>query len=597
MPPISQNSSLIPLALLALAGWAGISVPATAARNVNAVLPLEMSGLAAHSGLNRLYVSTQDEIRVLNGNTHATIRTIPSLGHAEIEVDEPTDRIYAQDRLDLFLIDADTHDEIGFVEVEDPENKPDMAYNRATNRLYIADYGCAADDCKSFIAVHDGDTLEPDEWITTRRFPEQVLVDPGLNRAYVRYREEPFITVIDGVTETVLADIPLPVPSRQMALNPITHMLYVLDEAGRRLSVINLQTGAYVGTYQPFNPDTHRLTGMALNPATGEIAFSVHRTHPTAPVSERSLAFWKGEVSANGFLQYAGTLEMGRIPANLFFNPATDRLYVRYGTRSATQSLISRNVLVVEDAPPVDTTPPIAAVTLHRSPNEAGWLDARGTAVDIRGIDSGGLGVDTITYKNLCSDSPDAPDRTTTSDRIENLQLSDCSNDPTITYTIRDFAGNETRGRVEVKIDRVSPTTQPVLSALPDGLPQVAFDALDSGPGSQSGVARTWYRIDNGGLTPYTGPFTVNPNRAHTIRYFSRDVAGNEEGEKTLRVRRAGDLNGDGAVQVEDAVRILQIITTRTVPTTEEKVAGDLDGSGALDVRDAVALLRRILNM
>ena len=48
-----------------------------------------------------------------------------------------------------------------------------------------------------------------------------------------------------------------------------------------------------------------------------------------------------------------------------------------------------------------------------------------------------------------------------------------------------------------------------------------------------SGVNQTFYKIDSGAWTTYTVPFIVNGNGAHTVHFYSTDIAGNIETEKT----------------------------------------------------------------
>jgi hypothetical protein len=57
-----------------------------------------------------------------------------------------------------------------------------------------------------------------------------------------------------------------------------------------------------------------------------------------------------------------------------------------------------------------------------------------------------------------------------------------------------------------------------------DFLPSVTLTAADDG----SGVASTFYRLDNGAYTAYTTSFTV-PEGPHTVVFYSVDNAGNTE--------------------------------------------------------------------
>ena len=113
----------------------------------------------------------------------------------------------------------------------------------------------------------------------------------------------------------------------------------------------------------------------------------------------------------------------------------------------------------------------------------------------------------------------------------------------TIKYWSTDVAGNvedQTGNSITVKIDGNPPTTTVINPISPasgwfvtSGIP-VAFDANDA----ESGIAATYYRIDSGDVRTYGDPFTADLSTgAHTITYWSVDLAGNVEAEQTTDVK------------------------------------------------------------
>ncbi|MEQ4723481.1 RICIN domain-containing protein [Nonomuraea sp. B19D2] len=64
---------------------------------------------------------------------------------------------------------------------------------------------------------------------------------------------------------------------------------------------------------------------------------------------------------------------------------------------------------------------------------------------------------------------------------------------------------------------------------------EITLTAADEENGS--GVAATEYRIDSGAWTPYSTPFTVSGDGAHTLEYRSRDGAGNVEQARSLTMK------------------------------------------------------------
>jgi hypothetical protein len=104
-----------------------------------------------------------------------------------------------------------------------------------------------------------------------------------------------------------------------------------------------------------------------------------------------------------------------------------------------------------------------------------------------------------------------------------------------------DGAGNpETVGApLVLDVDKTAPTTTVINPISPEsgwfvtsGIP-VAFEAADGG----SGVAATWYSIDGGTAQEYGKPFTQQLSTgAHTITYWSVDLAGNVEAHESTNV-------------------------------------------------------------
>jgi hypothetical protein len=93
---------------------------------------------------------------------------------------------------------------------------------------------------------------------------------------------------------------------------------------------------------------------------------------------------------------------------------------------------------------------------------------------------------------------------------------------------VEDNAGNS----ITLKIDGIAPTTTVINPISPDsgwfvtsGIP-FAFDANDA----ESGVDATYYTIDGGAAQTYGEPFTADLSTGtHTVKYWSVDLAGNEE--------------------------------------------------------------------
>jgi hypothetical protein len=116
----------------------------------------------------------------------------------------------------------------------------------------------------------------------------------------------------------------------------------------------------------------------------------------------------------------------------------------------------------------------------------------------------------------------DCPDDSTVGGEGSNLSAS---------ASVADKAGNAAHATVDgIKIDRTAPTTsadlpQPLDSGWYAGPVEVTLAGLDS----LSGVAATYYRVDDGDAQTYGDPIAFSQKGTHTIRFWSVDAAGNVE--------------------------------------------------------------------
>src|SRR5439155_25453 len=109
-------------------------------------------------------------------------------------------------------------------------------------------------------------------------------------------------------------------------------------------------------------------------------------------------------------------------------------------------------------------------------------------------------------------------------------------------YWSTDVAGNvEAHQAVTVLVDSVNPTTSDNYDGLwHSGPVNVALSASDPGasasPPTGSGIDKTYYKLDGGAATLYTGAIAVAGNGRHALEYWSTDVAGNVEAHQAVTV-------------------------------------------------------------
>src|SRR5436190_5524868 len=104
-----------------------------------------------------------------------------------------------------------------------------------------------------------------------------------------------------------------------------------------------------------------------------------------------------------------------------------------------------------------------------------------------------------------------------------------------IRFTAEDYAGNTNpanSGFTLVKMDRTPPVTSVAISTVAANTTVVlsAYETL-------SGTNGPWYQLDNAtNWTAYTIPLVMSSAQPHTLRFYSRDLAGNIEEVRTFRI-------------------------------------------------------------
>ena len=113
------------------------------------------------------------------------------------------------------------------------------------------------------------------------------------------------------------------------------------------------------------------------------------------------------------------------------------------------------------------------------------------------------------------------PTPTTHTDSFDTADYEDSSNCKIKIEYDDNYGGSGTIYSDVFTIDNTPPTTGIFHSAGSSRASLVVFDAT-------SGVYESYYRIDGGAWTTYTGEFTIPPGNAHKIECYSQDNAGND---------------------------------------------------------------------
>ena len=137
-----------------------------------------------------------------------------------------------------------------------------IAINATTNTVYVANRG---DDT---VSVIDGITGSLISTIGVGNAPGAVAVNPSTNTVYVTHEGADTVSVIDGATGAVVSTLAVGAWPYAIAVNETTNTVYVAN-LSHSMSVIDGVTRA-VDTIA-VGPSNSQLTGIAVNEATNTV--------------------------------------------------------------------------------------------------------------------------------------------------------------------------------------------------------------------------------------------------------------------------------------------------------------------------------------
>jgi YVTN family beta-propeller protein len=309
-------------ATLILAPVLPFSLPALAATPIATVhvgtLP---TGIAVNPATNRIYVANTNDgtVSVINGATNAVVATI-TVGSSPfgVAVNPVTNGIYVSwYNFDgsLVVINGATNQVITDIPLQ--HNSLYLAVNTVTNRIYVANQsgnavGNSNDD--GSLSVVDGATNTVLANVTVGAFLEGVAVDEQTQRVYINNLITGLVSVFDAKKNVLARKITLPpLPGGEvrplgLAFDPHAHQLYTAGLDSGVLYAIN--SGNKVTSILP---GLDGPVGVGVNTASGEV-YIANGGNVTA-VNPKT-----NSVDA--------TLPAGSGPALLAVNSSTNRIYV-----------------------------------------------------------------------------------------------------------------------------------------------------------------------------------------------------------------------------------------------------------------------------
>jgi len=141
--------------------------------------------------------------------------------------------------------------------------------------------------------------------------PMYVAVNQTTNLIYVSNLNSNNVSVIDGVTNTVVATVPVGNSPEILDVNPITNMVYVANSEGNSVSVIDGSTNTVIATIANMSDPF----GVTVNSITNQIFVS--------NLNGNNVAVIDGATNT-----IIATVPVGNTPAGVRVNSATNLIYI-----------------------------------------------------------------------------------------------------------------------------------------------------------------------------------------------------------------------------------------------------------------------------
>lgn len=241
---------------------------------------------------------------------------------------------------------------------------------------------------------------------------QDVAVDPVTHTVYVLNARDNSVSVIDGVARALTAAVPVGKNPSGIAVDPVAHRVYVTHQGDQELSVIDGATRSVIDTLQVVPTQAgmrNHLSGVAVDPETDRVYVSSWRSpEDELPYSSEHLV----TVIDGSTRTVTATVVAGRGQNGLAFDSRSHVVYVVNGWDKAI-AVIDGSTNVVTATVPVDVAPYLAeplAVdsgtnTLYVIPyraNSVNVIDAAKRAV-VATVPVGepltGLVVDSVTHR------------------------------------------------------------------------------------------------------------------------------------------------------------------------------------------------------
>ncbi|MCK2237982.1 MULTISPECIES: hypothetical protein [unclassified Crossiella] len=277
------------------------------------------------------FTSTRNATAGALGGNHQIVGTTPKLGNltAQLTANTRTRTVFAVNRgvvdkkPSVSVIDAVTRQITATIPVGAGPNG--VGVDEDSGLVFVAEGGAAV------VSVLDPVQQKVIATVPVGSGPDQVVVHQG--RAYVANLDDNTVSVLDTKAHKVIATIPVGANPRGLAVDPVLHRLYAVNQANGTVTTIDTRTAQVFG--EPFAAGAGA-GRAAVDPATGFLYAAQAELGQVAvldPVRRKVI----------------GTLEVAA-PGSIGVNANTGAVYVADGANIQVFARFAAPVLLTEPA-------------------------------------------------------------------------------------------------------------------------------------------------------------------------------------------------------------------------------------------------------
>ncbi len=290
------------------------------------------SALAINPVTNKIYVANQNDgtVTVIDGTPDSFVREslVSSVSGLQlIAIDPATNKAYLINGNAILVVDATTYTlQAAFNVGTQPVG---LGVNPVTNTIYVAN------EQSNNVSVIDGATNTVTATVNVGVAPVRVAVDPITNKIYVTNwcdnqascsGAPSTVSVIGGATNTVSSTVTVGYQPYEIAANPATDKIYVLNLCGSgpyctgdaNVSVIDGRTDTVTATV----PVQLSPTALAVDPANDKIYVANSCGNDSTCSSDGTVSIIDGATNSTT------VLPVGPLPQALAVNPANNEIDV-----------------------------------------------------------------------------------------------------------------------------------------------------------------------------------------------------------------------------------------------------------------------------